>query len=370
MKKYIASISVLIIGLILQIDCVFAAHSYGMALNDSPDPSKFEFTYDWKTPLGGSITLTNYEKNDPVRIFMAGVDGLINDTGEFYYKTLDQDQTKIGKWMEFEEADVTLQPGEEKVIRFRFNIPDKVMPGYYVGAISSQELVTEEAKTAETGNQVFGAKVQTRRVKQVMLNIPGEKISKYNLGELTSKRVGKDREFSFTIANEGNSLLAGKGTLEISDETGLVNIIPINISGIMEGDDFNGIYRWPNTPEWGKFSATLKLEISEYDPFTETYSVLEKTDRKTTFQHTNYPSMLPYAYGIIAFILLLFALVLKSYLYRRGCIEYIVQPSETIKSIADKNGMNWKKLVKINHIKPPYELSAGTKILVRPAHHA
>ncbi len=350
---------------------VLGLHQYNIQGNDQEKPGQFKFTYSGQNPIEGSLTITNLNEEGELYMILGSVDGITNSTGSYSFKTADQEQTKIGKWLVFEEDKVLIKPLEKKIVRFKIDLPENITPGFYIGGISFQASNPPSPETAaENSSQGFSAKVQTRLLKKVFLNVPGEKITKYSLDNLTYNRTDSSQKFAFSIKNEGNSLLAANGQIEVKDQGNYLYNIPVKITGIMENETFKGDLNWNNPPKWGNFTATLNLEITEYDPFAEKYVVVEKVQKEVHFILTDFPSIYPYIAVGILLIFLLLVIIIEKILYRRGCIEYIVLENETIKSIAEKFGMNWKKLVSINHIKAPYELPAGKKILVRPKKNA
>jgi hypothetical protein len=371
MSKKTIILSSLLALLIFSLSITCTASNYLMVANEQEQSNQFKFTFNGTNPIEGSLAIENKDKVKDLYLQLYGVDGMTGNNGNSFFKTLDQEQTKIGKWLTFEENDIQVKPGETKLVRFKILVPEKTLPGFYVGGISIVENPPKEILGSGTEqSQNFGAKIQTRIVKKVFLSIPGEKITKYAVSDLQFIKSSSHYSFQFSVENQGNSLLSGNGRIEIRDEQNNVVNIPVKIANIMENEMFNGDIYWNNPPAWGRFTARLSLELSEYDPFKEQYSVIETVTKQTSFIVTDFPSVYPYIYASASFLLLLIIIILISvisnYNYKKHCIEYVTIENDTINSVAEKFGMKWKKLADINRIKAPYGLTAGTKILVRP----
>lgn len=345
-----------------------SASLFGVKLDPENKLSSFEFSYDGGNVIEGEVTIVNMEKDTPVSVRLSGTDAKINTTGNFYYKSSDEEQTKIGKWLTVEEPITEVQAGESAQVKFKIELPEKITPGIYAGGISAEEVTAAKKTTASEG---FSATVKTRIIKKILLNVEGEVISKFNFNSYAFKENKSNKIFYFNIENEGNTLLAAEGQIDIKNSNGsIVDTIPVSAKGILQEESFNGAYNWADYPQWGKYEATITMVISEYDPFTETYTQLETVSDSVSFELTNYPSIMPYIYGIIAFLILLILWIIKKKLYLSKCVEYITKEDDTIQSIANETGMNWKKMVKINHIKPPYDVQPGMKLLIRPKKNA
>ena len=86
----------------------------------------------------------------------------------------------------------------------------------------------------------------------------------------------------------------------------------------------------------------------------------------------------PTALAIETFVLLLILGMIGFVIYRKNdfkkiqltWVNYKVTDGESITKIAKRYNVSWKKLAKVNDIKPPYQLSSGDTIKVPPKNRA
>ncbi len=345
-----------------------ASNIFGFGGASDSVKGQYEFTYDGKTTLESTLLLRNGEREKETVVRLSAVDAQTNNQGDLFYKENGQPQSKIGTWVKFDQTEVRLPPKGEARVHFVITLPDKITPGIYAGGLTAED-ITDVQTTSEAGktdsSSGFSVIMKARLLKPILINVPGEKVSKFQSGELTFNQKSNPKTLLFDIQNQGNTLLAAKGTLEIKNGETTVKVFPIDAKGILAEDTFHGQYEWREAPAWGNFTAQLSLDVSAYDPFTETYTQLGNVKKDVSISLTSYNSLLPYLYGLLALILLIVVIVVKNYLYKAKCVPYTILANDTLNSVAEKFGMGWKKLASINKIKAPYQLKTGTKILVR-----
>lgn len=361
MKKSHLIIS-FIASLLLFAPVTLAVNQYSVHIGDGYSIKQYEFTYKEKVPLTSKVTVRNLEDHE-ITLLISPVDARTNNLGKLYYKKREEVQTTIGAWTIIEEPQVTLKPLEEKSINISIKLPEKITPGIYVGGLSIED---GTPSTIVTEKKNFSAEVKTRLIKKIYLQIPGDKVSKFEFGGFSYDDTRNNNTFNFQINNQGNTMLAAKGKIEITGGPGYKNIINVDAPGILQLETFNGSFVWQNKPEWGDYTANLILEVSEYDPINETFIKLGDIDKEVTIKLSNYEVFIPYAIGAVILIFLLLIIFVQKRIYLSKCVPYTVLEGDTVNSISEKFQMNWKKLAKVNKIKPPYELKVGNQILVRP----
>jgi len=360
MKKHLLALAAVFVLLTAQ---VCQASNYALKIDETYQQAKYEFVYDGKTLPSSTIIVKNLETSTPVTLALYGLDGDISGSGNASLKLSNLPQVAIGKWLQFDQPKVTLAPLEEKTLSFKLNLPPNLTPGTYVGGISAEES-TPETATPATGSS-FSAKVVTRLVKVIYLQIPGEKINKYSFHGFSFNK--KLNQFSFTLDNQGNTLLAANGYITVTDTSTnkILKTFPISASGVLQNDSFKGQYSWTDAPQWGSFRADIMLNVMENDIFNGKTNVINRESGSVNFELSDYASFIPYAIGVLVVLLLILAYVIMHRLYLSKCVKYKVAAGDTVNSVAAKFGMRWQKLVGINKIRPPYELKPNTTILVR-----
>ncbi len=132
---------------------------------------------------------------------------------------------------------------------------------------------------------------------------------------------------------------------------------------------------WPYTfdrPFWGGFyKARVSISFNA-DP---TAGIGEKTNEvKKIRGETGYFFMVPAPKAIAVYVAVVLVLPLL-FIWRVRKIRrhnnlkkkwqpYIVENGDTLAALAISQGVRWKKLAKVNHIKPPFILKSGQEILL------
>lgn len=102
------------------------------------DPKRFIF----ELKPGGKTDDYVYVKNAsdvPLKFNLYGSDGTQSNKGSFALKTKTEPKGNVGKWITFDEPELTLLPGETQKIKFTIAIPSDAKEGSYSGGISAEK---------------------------------------------------------------------------------------------------------------------------------------------------------------------------------------------------------------------------------------
>ncbi len=168
------------------------------------------------------------------------------------------------------------------------------------------------------------------------------------------------------FSNYGNTIIKISGTFEITDIFNNTYSIPTHDITLLRDTKATEQASWDQAPFWGIFKAKAKFTFKELDIQKNAFIEIGSQTREISF------TIIPWS--IIALILTLIAIAISTKLlkkrlfnqYIKKCTKYPVQPTDHLITLAKTYGVNWKKLAKINNIKPPYEIRAGEIILVPP----
>ena len=335
--------------------------------NEKTGDHKYVFSYKKGSIIRDHIIISNPNSSNPITIHLAGVDSITNKLGKQVYRSSEEQQITIGKWIKFKSNDFVLEPSEKKTIDFSITVPDETTPGNYSGGIAVSD-ITPPASDQGTGT-AFTAKISSRTIKNIYLEVPGTIASEAEVSKLNFEQKPNGRKyFTFDIFNRGNTILTFEGILTI--EGGMLDkktvSVPINISSVQGNTTLNQEILWPDSENtWGTFEAKLSLTAKEYNPITNTYKDFKTFNLQTSVQFipTNYLLMIG---GLLVFIILIIStIIIRKKNYLKHCEYYTIIEGDNLKAIAEKHKMKWEKIVKINKLSPPFELTAGNKILVK-----
>ena len=127
----------------------------------------FNLIYTKGTPIEDTIIITNLNIKDPITVHLSAVDALTNKLGKRYYRSSNEQQVLVGKWVRFDNNNFTLNPAEEKKITFKINVEEGINTGEYSGGIA----VTDITPSNYLASSPISAKITNRIIKNINLKI-------------------------------------------------------------------------------------------------------------------------------------------------------------------------------------------------------
>ncbi len=313
---------------------------------------------DAGSSISGEINLKN--TTDQIQtVDISASDGMKTNTGTFTTKYKSNQNTLLGAWITLEQNEITLQPQESRIIKYTIKVPQKTTPGSYSAGIAVMVL------PGLTKPQGAGASVVLRNVYPVFVNIPGEKKNEYLLQNFSLNMV-ENPILNVKFRNSGNTTLKVYGNIDIiNSQNVVIKNFPLDLTALRD-DTLSLSYVWKDSPVVGFYKARINIEVKEKDFINNKEIPLGNETRDLDF------SIIPWNYVFVVIIILILIasyIALKYYLnkrYIKKCNSYTIQENDTLINLAKAYGASWKKLAGINHLKPPYELKKGSKILLPP----
>ncbi|MBD3269972.1 LysM peptidoglycan-binding domain-containing protein [Candidatus Peregrinibacteria bacterium] len=257
--------------------------------------------------------------------------------------------------VKFEPNTFTLQPQESKIINVLIKKTDQIPPGNYTGSIVVEKIPNQDEK------QKSGVIINTRKIYNIIISIPGKTISEYSIQELKYQKKENNYLFSQKILNSGTNLLEIRGNFSLSNKLNY-KIDPFLLSPnsnfqINKKFDYKGIIEPAN--------LTLKLEIFQYNPEEGAFTKLDSVNTSINLWLINWINIIIF---LIISVLIIIIIIVFTLLKKKSTInntsEYTVKSKENIQTIAKTNNISWQKIAKINKLKPPYHLQKGDVILI------
>jgi hypothetical protein len=306
-----------------------------------------------------SITVFTTDDSE-YNLLVYGADGRANPNGRIDYLTFEKEQLHIGKWVEPLESNIVLSSEGNKEIPFKIIVPENTPPGDYAGAIA----VTSVPKDIDIEGRATLQSI-VRTIVPIYVSIPGEKIHSYEWNDFYYEYNKPHHTFYLNLKNTGNTIVGANLIIEISDKNiGTQHTITKDNIKIPQGESLIIPIKWGEKPFFGSFNVKATATFTEFDITTGgniNPEVLTKT-----FSFNVIPwGFIYYAIGIL--ILIIAAIIswaMHSRRIRKESVNYTVQVNDTVDSLARKYNFDWELLVKINKIRPPYNLTPGSKILL------
>ncbi len=212
----------------LLLSALFSSHALASAGGAafSLRPVKFDpdrpatqsyFIYD---PSAGqqfedSVRLLNSgSETGTVRLYP--VDAATGRTSGVVYLSAEDARDQVGSWISLSESEITLAPGEERIVPFTVAVPADATPGQYVGG-----LVAEDVQLRETANEgALTIRMQNRTVVAVQLNVPGPLMEEMSITDVTTSVSHGYQFVQIGVHNSGNQMLKPLAEVTISDMQG------------------------------------------------------------------------------------------------------------------------------------------------------
>lgn len=305
--------------------------------------------------------------NRAVTLNLYGADATQSAQGTFALTTNTAEQRHIGTWITFEQPEVTVPSGEEITVPFILQIPDSVTPGSYAGGIAVENM---NGANGEITEETPSVSISSRFVVRMYVSIPGEKKHQYEWKDFSYSYSNENNhaKFTFEVSNTGNTILMVDPKVELEGFPAFKEpVVELPTATIQPGTESQKIdLRLTEKPPAGFYVATGTLTFSEFDIVNNKKINTESESRQLMINLTPWYFI---AIIIIVILVLIFAPLVLYFRYRayyKKCVSYTVAENETIITIAKERGVKWKKIAKLNKLKPPYTLEAGQHILIPP----
>ncbi len=304
--------------------------------------------------------------DQPIKVKLYAADGTQSNLGTFALTTLSNEQRHIGKWVTFKDAEITLEPHENRTLGFIVKVPEQTTPGVYAGGIAA------EVTAAANGKQTQGSAVSisSRIVVKLFVTVPGEKINKYSWDNFTyDSAPNENGRFNLTFKNEGNTVIVVEQKINISGFPGGSYEINLPEGTLLQGSQVEIPAKWDSEPFFGLYKATATVNFSELDVITDKKISTQTVSKELSIyiplktETAEGKLLIAVALALLAILIVVIAYFLNRFLYLRKCTPYVVREGDSLTGIAEQCGVNWKKIAKINKLKAPYNVKPGQKIL-------
>lgn len=336
--------------------------AFGLIKDDTA--LNYNFTLEPGKSGSDSFIVSNYG-NSPLDLIMYGADAVPSGDSAFAAKSFTDKQTTIGTWIKFEEKELHLDGLSKETVQFAVNVPDKTPPGTYAGAVA----VSTFTDPKKQGKGMGVISIQ-RSIIPVYVKIPGEEKTAYEFITFSFEKNNINPFFQLDLKNEGNTVINADGQIDVfNDALSLspVATLPISKTEFYGGDESNLKVPLGNIATNGltnNFKAVAKITFYSVDIKSGQKTKLETVTKELAFGINHWDILIWSGLGVLALIMLIVARILMKRNAKKNATPYVVKENDTIENIAKNNNVNWKKITKMNKLKPPYSVKAGDTILI------
>lgn len=339
-----------------------------------PDPNVkysdiwFVYNLDKGESKKDAVRIRNYTGED-VEIKIYPVDAGLTPDGAFASNNEGDERLGVGKWIEIEDYKLTIPNNTEWFVYFTITIPKDAEVGDHMGTIIIENLTRQKA-------QEGAVTIVTRAGVRVYETVPGELIKRIELTgfgfttqnkPLTEKSTTLEKikhilglhkygEFSIALKNTGNVHLDPIAIIGMRDIFGghIAAMENVSLGSIFPGKSTLLPRRWENPPAFNFVKANLLIN----------YGDNQTIEKNISFFIIPWPLIFLIVVLIILYLLIRLLWRLKLAKDKLNMESYTVKQKQTIMDIAEKYNVSWKKLARINNLKPPYSLKRGETLFI------
>lgn len=147
-----------------------------------------------------------------------GVDATTGQTSGTVFLAKEAPRADVGGWLTLDAAELTLAPGESRVVPFHVRVPADAWTGQHVGGIVAQNAVLQQA----TGGGALNVQVQNLTIDAVQVNLPGSAREKLEASGVRADGGGGYQTLLLGLHNSGDLMLKPEGQLTVTDAQGTV----------------------------------------------------------------------------------------------------------------------------------------------------
>lgn len=148
------------------------------------------------------------------------VDATTGQTSGAVYRSRAEPKRGVGRWAKVASESLTLAPGQSQLVRFSIRIPPRTAPGQYLGGLVAQRATASAGGEPAAGKGSFKVRIQELSVVAVQVNVPGPRHPRMRLSGIEVGNQPGHQSLLLGIANTGNVLVKGRGSLRIADAAG------------------------------------------------------------------------------------------------------------------------------------------------------
>ncbi len=223
-------------------------------------PSIIEEPADPGEILKEKITVTNLsEVSNTYYLFTRDIAGVTGGNAPIFAEQ-DAEITgyELSEWISFNETEITLEPGEEKIIEITISVPDAATPGSHFGGV----FVSLEPPRLRQSGAGIGFDVANI----IVIQIAGDVLQSAQIRSFSTNKLvygSTNVDFFARLENKGNSLIRPTGPLEIFNMFGKqVAVLNFNDTqgGVFPHTIRDFTINWTDeNVGFGRYQATLAL---------------------------------------------------------------------------------------------------------------
>jgi len=343
----------------------YAVESFGVGArpaNPKADNPRTQSIFVYQLAPGASasdavLIINNADKKKTINIY--GVDSQNSSDGAFACAQAADAKKSVGNWLSLEQAQVSLEPGQQTKVPFTITIPPSADVGEHNGCIAVQ------AVDAVDSTNHNGISLSFRSALRVAVTVPGELKSELKVDAVNYDITNDKLVVTPTFKNVGNISVDAKITSRVDSLFGALVEAARGTFPVLR--DATGTFNFEtNRPFWGGY-YTLATSAS-YKPLSGDGAERQTNEVSQAVFIPPHPLALLVEILVVLIVIGAIAYVIwrkrRHVEHMRFSRHHTIKTGEDVESIAADYGVSWKLVARINKLKPPYTLKPGEKILI------
>ncbi len=244
-----------ILMLSIFVDAALAQSSTGISFGIRPTKALEgqEETYSYFSYRTSSGSIFNDEAlllNDgaeAVTLKLYASDGVTARNGGTDFAAFGEESTGMSRgshtWISLSVTELTLAPGEERIVPFQVSIPEDASSGHHVAGLVVEAMpettTLDSSQSSANGEAQFNVEVIRRVGVAVVMDVPGEQNASLEIDNISLyQQDDEGTTFAVELKNTGNIYLQSTGFFVVTDRNGenLITTIPLDFDTILPGD--------------------------------------------------------------------------------------------------------------------------------------
>ena len=202
----------------------------------------------------------------PITLKLYAADAATAINGGTSFVNEGEEKSGVARWLSVSVAELSRQPGEERVVPFAIKVPPDAPPGQHVAGLVV-EAVTGGAEPANGSAQTNLTVNVVRRVGvAVLIDVPGTHLAGLEITGICLRQQNADLGATFELAvrNTGNVYVRGQGSLTIRDREGTkLPSVPVEMDTVLAGDATYFQVTTPDSLPDGNYLVSATLDYAE-----------------------------------------------------------------------------------------------------------
>ncbi|MDQ6835322.1 MAG: DUF916 domain-containing protein [Actinomycetota bacterium] len=166
----------------------------------------------------GRVEVTNTGSAGAVALY--AVDGTTGKTTGAVYRSRQERRVDVGRWIKLTPSRVTVPAGKMTLVTFRVRIPAHASRGQHLGGIVAEPLSPVARRSTTHGKHSFQVRIKELAVVAVEVKLPGPLFQRMAITSIGAATQSGRQTLELGLANTGDALLKGKGSLVVSRASG------------------------------------------------------------------------------------------------------------------------------------------------------